>query len=95
MAQSLTESVKMALRIAGNDFDEEISVLIGAAKAELQALGITELSEDDPLVRVAVMTYCRLHFGAPADYDRLERSYREQKAQLQSALTYRGGDRNG
>lgn len=95
MAQSLTESVKMALRIAGNDFDEEISVLIGAAKAELQALGITELSEDDPLVRVAVMTYCRLHFGAPADYDRLERSYREQKAQLQSALTYRGGDGNG
>lgn len=95
MAQSLNEAVKMALRIAGDDFDPQIDVLVSAAKAELRALGITELTDSDPLVRVAVMTYCRLHFGAPADYDRLERSYREQKAQLQSALTYRGGDNNG
>lgn len=42
---------------------------------------------DQILIR-AIITYVRLHFGSPDDYDRLERSYAEQKAQLISCTGY-------
>lgn len=42
---------------------------------------------DQFLIR-AIITYVRLHFGSPDDYDRLERSYNEQKAQLITASGY-------
>lgn len=42
----------------------------------------------DPLLIRAIITYVRLHFKSPDDYDRLERSYNEQKAQLITATGY-------
>ena len=42
----------------------------------------------DQLLIRAIITYVRLHFGSPDDYDRLERSYNEQKAQLITASGY-------
>lgn len=42
----------------------------------------------DQLLIRAIITYVRLHFGTPDDYDKLERSYNEQKAQLISASGY-------
>ena len=42
----------------------------------------------DQLLIRAIITYVRLHFGSPDDYDRLERSYNEQKAQLISCTGY-------
>ena len=44
--------------------------------------------ENDPLVVQAVKTYVRMSFGSPSDYDRLKRSYDEQKAQMQTATGY-------
>ena len=49
-----------------------------------------------PLILRAVITYCRVHFGTPEDYDRLKASYDEQKAQMQMATGYTDwGDQNG
>ena len=42
----------------------------------------------DPICQRAVVTYCKLHFGEPDDYDRLKASYDEQKAQLGMATGY-------
>lgn len=85
----MLSSVKLALRITTNAYDTEIQALINAAMADLGLVGIdTESLEDDALVIQAVKTYVRLHFGSPSDFDRLERSYNEQKAQLQSASGY-------
>lgn len=42
----------------------------------------------DQLLIRAIITYVRLHFGSPDDYDRLERSYNEQKGQLITASGY-------
>lgn len=42
----------------------------------------------DQLLIRAIITYVRLHFGSPDDYDNLERSYNEQKAQLITASGY-------
>ena len=51
----------------------------------------TSTLNDQLLIR-ALITYTRLHFGSPDDYDRLEKSYFEQKAQLQTASGYGGAN---
>lgn len=81
--------VKLALRVTTNAFDTEITDLILAACADLGIVGVTALiTTDDALLTRAIITYCRVHFGEPEDYDRLKRSYDEQKAQLISATGY-------
>lgn len=80
--------VRLALRITTDAFDKELSDLMSAAEMDLGIAGVTNTSTDDPLVRRAVITYVKLHFGQPDDYDRLKRSYDEQKAQLATATGY-------
>lgn len=84
--------VKEAMRIVDvdNEFDWEIACLIKSAAADLGIAGITgdNAVADDPLVYRAIVTYCRMGFGTPDDYDRLKQSYDEQKAQLQIASGY-------
>lgn len=83
---ALLDKTKVALRVTTNTFDDEITDLINAALADLGIVDIKpELltaSDPLPLVQRAVMTYCRLHFGEPDDYERLKESYDEQKSQL-------------
>lgn len=82
-------AVKLALRISTTAYDDEIQALIDAAYADLGISGIdTTILVNDPLVVQAVKTYVRMSFGSPADYDRLKRSYDEQKAQMQTASGY-------
>ena len=94
MNEALT-AVKLALRITTNAFDNELTDLIGAALLDLGIAGVTEDSTTDLLVRRAVITYCKLYFGQPDDYDRLKRSYDEQKAQLATATGYTDWGTNG
>lgn len=84
--------VKKALRLTVNNYDDELTLMINAALADLGIVGIdsTLLTDatTDPLVKQAVITYCRMHFGSPDDYDRLKASYDEQKAQMITATGY-------
>lgn len=84
--------VKLALRITTNAFDDEIMGLITAALMDLGIVGIDPSSltsgTTDELIITAVITYVKLHFGEPADPERLKRSYDEQKAQLITATGY-------
>lgn len=84
----MLEKVKLSLRISTNDFDSELSDLIRAAFADLGIAGITNAVASDPLIIRAVTTYCKMHFGEPDEYDRLKRSYDEQKAQLSTATGF-------
>lgn len=59
----MLEDIKQSLRINGNDLDTEIRDLIEAAEADLGLIGITRLSDIDPLVKRAVTLYCKAHFG--------------------------------
>jgi len=81
-------TVKMALRVTTDAFDNEITGLIDAALLDLGLAGVTNDDVSDALILRAVVTYCRLNFGQPDDYDRLKRSYDEQKAQLGMATGY-------
>lgn len=96
--------VKMALRITTTAYDPEIARLILAAVGDLgivdvEAAGVSlSIASDgtvtdsstitDNLLIRAIITYVRLNFGTPDDYDRLYQSYWEQKAQLISATGY-------
>jgi hypothetical protein len=84
----MLEKVKLALRIVTNDFDGELNDLIAAALLDMGVAGVTEPDDTDALIIRAVITYCRLNFGAPDDYDRLKASYDEQKAQLSTCTGY-------
>lgn len=80
-ASNMLADTKLALRIATNAFDSEITDLLNAAMMDLGVAGV-EVGDGDALVKTACITYVRVHFGTPDDYDRLKRSYDEQKAQL-------------
>lgn len=84
----LLDKARIALRISTSAFDGEIADLIEAAKVDLSLGGVVNLDESDPLIVRAVITYVRLHFGEPDDFDRLKRSYDEQKAQMGMATNY-------
>lgn len=84
----MLEQVKTALRITTTAYDSELMYLIEAAKLDLGIAGVVVPEELDALVQKAVITYCKMSFGIPEDYDRLKRSYDEQKAQLITATGY-------
>lgn len=84
----MREKVKMALRVVTTAYDDEIDLQIAAAKTDLGIAGVVLPAELDEIVQMAVITYCRMHFGSPDDYDRLKASYDEQKAQLMTATGY-------
>lgn len=85
----MLDAVKNAMWITTEAYDAELARLINAACADLGAVGVTaESTTEDPLLIAAIVTYCRLNFGTPDDYDRLKRSYDEQKAQLITCTGY-------
>lgn len=83
----ILDAVKLALRVSADVFDNEINDLIEAAKSDLGIVGV-ENAETDPLIKRAIITYCRLYFGEPDDFDRMKAAYDEQKAQLITATGY-------
>lgn len=84
----MLEKVKLALRITTTAYDSELTDLIEAAKQDLGIAGVVVPEEITEIVTRAVITYCKMSFGLPEDYDRLKRSYDEQKAQLSNATGY-------
>ena len=88
-AQTLLAKVKEAVRIKTTEFDSgQLTDLITAAQMDLGIAGVIVPDRYDALVAQAVMTYCTMNFGLVDDYDRLKRSYDEQKAQLMTATGY-------
>ena len=84
----MLDKVKMALRVSTDAFDEELADLIESALLDLGIAGVENQDVTDPLIRKAVITYCKINFGDPQDYERLKRSYDEQKSQLSTATGY-------
>ena len=82
------DKVKTALRISTNAYDQELTDLIAAAQLDLGIAGVRVPPTLDEICTRAVITYCKMSFGLPEDYDRLKKSYDEQKAQLATATGY-------
>lgn len=87
----LLDAVKKRLRISSSAFDDEVQDLIDAAKADLVLSGVgeTKIIDTDPLIKRAVVVYCKAHFGwNNPDADRLQRSYEMLKEHLALAGDY-------
>lgn len=90
--QTALEKVRVAMRRAGVSvgLDEEIKDLIETCMADLGIAGVNGANViiTDPNIRLAYITFCKLHDGEPDDYDRLKKVYDEMKAQLSMASGY-------
>lgn len=85
---SLIAAAEKALRIVTTSFEDEIGSLLDAALLDMGVAGVTVPSEIDALVQQAAITYVKMNFGQSDEYERLKRSYDEQKAQLASCTGY-------
>lgn len=86
----ILSKVKNALRVTDEDFDGEIADLIDSAMLDLNVCGVDGNSavHTNPLVRTAIITYCKLHWGQCENFDDMSKSYFEQKAKLQMSTGY-------
>lgn len=87
----MLDKIKKALRIKTDAYNDELTNLMKAGLIDLGFGGASRdvlLEDADEVVTQAVITYCKMNFGLPEDYDRLKRSYDEQKAQLGTATGY-------
>ena len=90
MAEALA-LIKLRLLITTDAFDSVLTSLMNAALLDLGIAGVNGenaiISND--LVLTAVTTYVQMMFNAePNEYDRLKKSYDEQKAQMSMATGY-------
>lgn len=87
---AMIDKAKLALRVVTTAYDDDISDLISAAQLDLGIAGVELPTALDTLCERAIITYVKVHFGASADadYERLKKSYDEQKAQLATATGY-------
>lgn len=86
--QELISKAKLAARITTTAFDSQVSDLLDAGLLDMGVAGVEVPETLDALVETAAITYFLLHFGQPDEYDRLKRSYDEQKAQLSTCTGY-------
>ncbi len=93
----MLQDVKDALRVNGEDLNNEILDLIEAAKADLILSGVNKAKvvDTDPLIKRAIIIYCKANFG----YDdvniaeRFEQSYISLKHHLTLSTEYTAGDK--
>ena len=94
------DKVKLALRLIGPAFDDEIEGLIAAAKADLRLTGIVLPEDkkpfrrkdpppkDDPLITRAIILYCKGNFGYIKDGEKFIEAYNHLKCSLSLAGDY-------
>ena len=79
----ICEAGLMDLKIAGVATTATVSYTVSTGGA------VTDTSTlADQLIMRAVITYARMRFGSPPDYDRLAAAYETQKVQLMHAAAY-------
>lgn len=79
----MLQDVKSSVRIINNKFDVELMDLIEAAKMDLLIAGVTKVDEDDPLIKRAIVLYCKANFGLDnKDSEKYQNSYENLKEKL-------------
>lgn len=84
----MLEKVKLAMGITTNAYDNEINDLIDAALLDLGIAGVNNALVHDKMVQRAVITYCRMMFHSPADFDNLRWAYESLKGQMAISTPY-------
>lgn len=100
----MLQECKLAMALTSNAYDAELCELMEAGAKDLELAGVQlpgtvsfvttqqgiqdNSTLTDALVKRAIITYARVNFRSPDDYERLARSYENQKAQLMHATGY-------
>ena len=84
----MLEKVKLAMAITTDAYDAELSDLIDAALLDLGIAGVEGIQNYDAMVQRAIITYCRMMFHSPADFDNLRWAYESLKGQMAIATGY-------
>lgn len=85
----MLKAAKRALNITVDLYDSVIQDLLDAAAYRLKGMGISKWDdEEDPLIRRYKLTYCRVNFGTPPDYQQLKASLDEQLAEMKMTSGY-------
>ena len=84
----MLEKVKLAMAITTSAFDEELQDLIEAALLDLGIAGVDNTLTNNKMVQRAVITYCRMMFHSPADFENLRWAYESLKGQMAIATGY-------
>lgn len=81
---TLTEKMRAALRITnkGELITEDIVDTINACKADLKAVGVKNINEEDALIIRAIKLYCRAEFNFNGKGEQYRESYNLQKMSL-------------
>ncbi len=97
----MLEEVKRALRLTDNDFDDEVRLLIEAAKEDLESSGVAssyfvtkdEKTEeetekiDNKLLKLAIILYCKAFFGFDnPDSEKYNNAYEHIKKKVSITL---------
>ncbi|MFR2388039.1 head-tail connector protein [Intestinibacter bartlettii] len=86
----MLNNIKLALRISTDSFDEELRDLINACKSDLKLSGITNIDEDDSLIKRAIILYCKANFGLDnKDSEKYNKSYDLLKQHLALSGDYK------
>lgn len=88
----MLEKVKNALRISGDEHNDEVQDLIDAAKTDLVSSGVKKISEYDALIIRAIILYCKAHFGYDDMADRFMQAYEVLKIHLALSSEYTAGE---
>jgi uncharacterized phage protein (predicted DNA packaging) len=88
----LLETVKTALRIPSDpNLESEALDLITAAKSDLQLAGVlqSKIVDNDPLIKRAIVTYCKANFGWDnPEAERFRASYESLRNHLSLSAEY-------
>jgi hypothetical protein len=84
----MLEKVKVAMAITTDAYDSELQDLIEAALLDLGVAGVDNTLAEDKMVQRAVITYCRMMFHSPADFENLRWAYEALKGQMAISTGY-------
>lgn len=99
LLNNLLAKAKVTLRVTTTAFDNEIKDIISAGYEDLETRGVQIVVSENavsPMVLRALMTYTRMYFGDPDNWDRLRVAYDRQLGQLMTTSGYTNwGDSDG
>lgn len=88
---ALLDDVKAQVRVTTTNAGivAELTDLINAAEYDLKNTGINIDDLDDPLIKRAIILYCKAHFGYNnEDADRFAQNYDSLKSHLAMSVDY-------